>query len=82
MKLTGNVKKPFNELKERPITGLLCDKSEQSGKRFWGLFEKICGDNSEKFFQHCFVHNWCPLAFFANTGRNITPADLKVYQKN
>lgn len=78
MKLSGSVKKPEGEIVARPVTGLLCDRSEQSGQRFWGLMQDICGDQAENFFQNCFVHNLCPLAFFHTSGRNITPAELKV----
>lgn len=37
MKLNGLVRKPKNELAARPVTGLLCEKAEQSGQRFWGI---------------------------------------------
>lgn len=78
MKLSGSVNKPESEIVARPVTGLLCDRSEQSGQRFWGLMQELCGDQAEHFFRNCFVHNLCPLAFFHTSGRNITPAELKV----
>lgn len=78
MQINGVVNKPLNELPDRPVTGLLCQKSEQSGQRFWGLFEELCGPLADTFFDNCFVHNFCPLAFFNTNGRNITPAELKV----
>lgn len=78
MQLNGSVNKPDNEIVPRPVTGLLCDKAEQSGQRFWGLMQELAGDKAEDFFANCFVHNLCPLAFFHGTGRNITPAELKV----
>lgn len=78
MKLSGTVNKPEVEIAARPVNGLLCKKSEQSGLRFWGLMQEICGDNAEDFFRNCFVHNLCPLAFFHKLGKNITPAELKV----
>lgn len=77
MQLRGHVAKPEQEIAARPVTGLLCDKSEQSGQRFWGLMQEVCGE-AEHFFNNCFVHNLCPLAFFHASGRNITPAELKV----
>lgn len=80
MKIEGSVEKPKNELPSRPITGLNCTKSEQSGLRFWGLFQKICGE-AETFFENCFVYNFCNLAFFHSTGRNITPTELKGKEK-
>lgn len=77
MKLEGEVYKPDNELNCRPVTGLYCTKLEQSGQRFWGLLEKLSG-NADNFFSRCFVYNFCPLAFFQSSGKNITPAELKV----
>lgn len=78
MKLSGSVNKPEQEINARPVTGLLCDRSEQSGQRFWGLWQELCGDDATDFFHNCFVYNLCPLAFFHASGRNITPAELKV----
>jgi len=46
-----------------------------SGARFWGLLRQLCV-TPENFFQHCFVHNLCPLLFMSLTGKNLTPADL------
>lgn len=79
--IRGNVQKPAREHPKRCITGLDCQRSEVSGSRFWGFFRKICG-TPEVFFQHCFVHNFCPLAFMSPTGRNITPPELKADQRN
>lgn len=78
MKLSGQVRKPIKELPSRPVEGLNCDKAEQSGQRFWSLLETLCGDDPNGFFDQCFVYNYCPLAFFQSTGRNITPAEIKV----
>lgn len=78
LKLQGTVHKPDKELASRPVTGLDCDKVEQSGKRFWSLFQTLCGENPNGFFDKCFIYNYCPLAFFQSSGRNITPAELKV----
>lgn len=76
MKLSASVQKPEIELSCRPVTGLNCTKTEQSGQRFWGLLESLCGKPSN-FFANCFVYNFCPLAFFQASGKNITPAELK-----
>ncbi|XP_053682606.1 single-strand selective monofunctional uracil DNA glycosylase isoform X2 [Sabethes cyaneus] len=76
MQLRGQVSKPNPELESRPVDGLNCTRAEQSGKRWWDLFQSLCGE-PEVFFRNCFVFNICPLAFFHTTGRNITPADLK-----
>lgn len=77
MRLEGPpVLKPIGELAVRPVEGLNCTRSEQSGQRWWGLYRDICGE-PENFFRNCFVFNICPLAFFHSSGRNITPAELK-----
>lgn len=77
MKLEGVVKKPEEELAPRQIDGLNCKREEQSGKRFWGVLEELCGI-SENFFHQCYVHNLCPLAFLELSGKNITPPEIKV----
>ncbi|XP_050070556.1 single-strand selective monofunctional uracil DNA glycosylase [Anopheles maculipalpis] len=76
MGLRGSVTKPVPELSARPVEGLACTREEQSGKRWWGLYEELCG-TADQFFRSCFVYNLCPLAFFHQTGRNITPSELK-----
>lgn len=80
LKITGNVGHPPDEHPKRPITGLACTKSEMSGARFWGFFRKLCGE-PELFFQHCFVHNLCPLIFLSATGKNLTPPELPVAER-
>ncbi|XP_059610607.1 single-strand selective monofunctional uracil DNA glycosylase [Phlebotomus argentipes] len=80
MKLEGNVQKPEGELAVRPVDGLKCTRAEQSGQRFWGLLESLCGP-PENFFENCFVYNLCPLAFFKSSGANVTPAELKGEEK-
>ncbi|CAL8259872.1 unnamed protein product [Arctogadus glacialis] len=66
---------------KRLITGLASTKSEVSGARFWGLFRQLCGE-PELFFRHCFVHNLCPLMFMAESGKNLTPPELAVGERN
>lgn len=77
MKVSGRVAKPEKEISSKPIEGFNCKREEQSGKRFWGVLEELCGD-PENFFHHCFVYNICPFAFLTATGRNITPPEIKV----
>ena len=84
MKISGNVTKPDYELDCKPIEGLNCQREEQSGKKFWGVIEEYC-KAPENFFNNCFIHNYCPLAFLSKSGKNITPSELKVIfliQKN
>lgn len=78
LKITGTVNKPDEELAVRPVLGLDCNRAEQSGQRFWSLVQDVCSDLPANFFTNCFIHNFCPLAFFHSSGRNITPAELKV----
>lgn len=76
MQLRGEVLKPIGELAVRPVDGLQCTRGEQSGQRWWGLYQELC-ETPENFFRNCFVFNICPLAFFHSSGRNITPAEFK-----
>lgn len=80
LKITGEVGRPQNEHPKRRITGLSCTQSEVSGARFWGFFRKLCGD-PEVFFQHCFVHNLCPLIFMSDSGKNLTPPELPAAER-
>lgn len=75
LKITGEVGHPPEEHPKRRITGLSCPQREVSGARFWGLFRKLCSE-PDLFFQHCFVHNLCPLFFMSASGKNITPPEL------
>ena len=77
LKITGEVRKPEKEHPKRIIEGLNCTRSEVSGQRFWGFFSDVCGQ-PENFFEHCFVHNYCPAAYMKESAKNITPAELKV----
>jgi len=67
--------KPKNEHPKRLIEGFACTKSEVSGKRLWGLFSEKY-PNAEDFFANHFVHNFCPLVWMGETGKNITPDKL------
>lgn len=70
--ITSGVKAPSETHPRRPVLGFDCARSEVSGRRFWGLMEKVFG-TPERFFRSAFVWNWCPLAFTARSGANITP---------
>lgn len=73
--LTGTVQRPKVEHRKRPIEGLACERSEVSGRRFWGFVARRFG-TPERFFRRFFVHNYCPLAFLSATGSNVTPDKL------
>jgi single-strand selective monofunctional uracil DNA glycosylase len=69
------VRVPKSMHPKRRIEGFACPRSEVSGRRFWGLMAREFG-SSKRFFAHGFVWNWCPLAFMAESGANITPDKL------
>ncbi|CAH2224690.1 single-strand selective monofunctional uracil DNA glycosylase [Pelobates cultripes] len=79
--IEGEVCKPQSEHPKRPILGFECPNREVSGARFWGFFKSLCGQ-PETFFQHCFVHNHCPLIFMNQSGKNLTPSDLPKQQRD
>ena len=60
---------------KRPIEGFACTRSEVSGRRFWGLMQREFVTPA-RFFRTGFVWNWCPLAFMAASGANLTPDKL------
>jgi single-strand selective monofunctional uracil DNA glycosylase len=69
------VDRPAEEHPKRPIEGFGCRRSEVSGRRLWGFFRDRFG-SPERFFARFFVHNYCPLAFVEDSGRNLTPDKL------
>lgn len=79
MHLTAPVGQPAHPHPKRPVEGFACARSEVSGRRLWGLFAERFG-RAEDFFADHFVANYCPLAFFEETGRNLTPDKLSAAQ--
>lgn len=75
LRVTGKVGKPPHEHEKRPIEGFACPRSEVSGKRLWSFAQARFG-TPEKFFEHFFVVNYCPLAFMEASGANRTPDKL------
>ena len=75
MELHAKIEKPSREHLKRPIRGFDCPRSEVSGRRLWKLFAERFG-SAEKFFKQHFVVNYCPLAFLAESGANLTPDKL------
>ena len=75
MGLTARVKRPTGEHPKRPVEGFDCARSEVSGRRLWGWAAERFG-TPKKFFRHFFVHNYCPLVFMEESGRNRTPDKL------
>ncbi|KAI8425182.1 hypothetical protein MSG28_007007 [Choristoneura fumiferana] len=74
--IDGPVNKPLNEIKNRPVQGFQCTRTEVSGKRFWGVIKEICG-TPDNFFKTSFVYNYLPQQWMKNSGCNLTPGDFK-----
>ena len=77
MGITASVGKPESEHPKRPVTGFDCEKSEVSGRRFWGLFSGAYPRVGDFFAEH-YVVNYCPLVWMEESGRNRTPDKLPV----
>jgi len=75
--ISGTVKQPPQVHPKRPIQGFDCTRSEVSGTRLWGWARDRFG-TAERFFERFFVHNYCPLCFMDEGGRNLTPDKLPV----
>jgi len=58
-----------------PVNDRYCPRSEVSGTRLWGAIAQHYG-RPERFFEHHFVANYCPLLFIESSGRNRTPDKL------
>ena len=75
LKIDRGVRAPRAQHPKRPVLGFACTRSEVSGRRFWGLMRHEFG-TAARFFHAGFVWNWCPLAFAAPSGANVTPDKL------
>lgn len=73
--VSAPVGKPPEEHPKRPVEGFEFGRREGSGKRLWGWAEERFG-TADAFFEHAFVHNYCPLLFVHESGRNIVPEKL------
>ena len=76
MGIGGPVKQPVRLHPKRPVEGFACARSEVSGRRLWGWARDRFGP-ADEFFRDFFVVNYCPLAFFDEGGKNITPDKLR-----
>jgi single-strand selective monofunctional uracil DNA glycosylase len=79
--ITGTVHKPQREHPKRPVLGFDCPRSEVSGQRIWGWVRERF-TNPRRFFAHHFVHNYCPLVFMDEGGRNVTPDKLAARERD
>ncbi len=76
MGIEGAVNQPTRLHPKRPVDGFACTRSEVSGSRLWGWAKDRFG-SADEFFNNFLVMNYCPLAFFDDAGKNITPDKLK-----
>lgn len=79
--LHGQVRPPAVEHPKRPVQGLACPRSEVSGRRLWGWAQARYG-TADRFFEHFFVWNYCPLSFMEASGRNRTPDKLPAAERS
>ena len=66
---------PAHPHPKRPVEGFACRRSEVSGARLWGAVAAHWG-RPERFFEHFYVANYCPILFLEASGRNRTPDRL------
>ena len=78
--IEGEVGKPPREHPKRLITGFACKRSEVSGTRVWGWARDRFGA-PERFFARFFIHNYCPLVFMEESGRNRVPEKLPASER-
>lgn len=60
---------------KRPVAGFANTRREPSGSRVWGWAQERFG-TPEAFFAEFFVVNYCPLLFYDEAAKNLTPPDL------
>ncbi|MCA8960571.1 MAG: single-stranded DNA-binding protein [Planctomycetes bacterium] len=73
--IEAKIGKPESEHPKRPIEGFDCSRSEVSGQRLWG-WARERAKTPDRFFRRFFIHNYCPLVFMEESGRNRTPDKL------
>ena len=80
MGIEADVGRPPAEHPKRPVLGFGLTRREGSGKRLWGWAEQRFGA-PDRFFDQIYVHNYCPLLFVHETGRNIVPEKLSKLER-
>jgi single-strand selective monofunctional uracil DNA glycosylase len=78
--IAGDVGRPPSEHPKRPVLGFDCARSEVSGRRLWGWARDTFG-SPNRFFARFFIHNYCPLLFLEESGRNRTPDRLPAAER-
>ncbi len=79
--ITAKVGKPPKEHPKRLVQGFDSTRSEVSGRRLWGWAAQRYG-SAENFFARYYVHNFVPLAFLEEGGRNYTPDKLRAEERD
>ena len=75
MGVLGPVAQPKRAHPKRPVQGFACKRSEPSGSRLYGWAQERY-QTAERFFDGFFVVNYCPLLFFDEAGKNLTPPQI------
>lgn len=76
MGISAPVGSPPKPHPKRPVVGFECKRNEVSGMRLWGWAKETRG-TPQAFFRRFFVANYCPLGFFDEAGKNVTPDKLR-----
>ena len=76
MGIEADVGQPENLHPKRPVDGFGCTRREVSGSRLWGWAQDRF-QTADRFFRDFMVANYCPLAFFDEGGKNVTPDKLR-----
>jgi single-strand selective monofunctional uracil DNA glycosylase len=79
--IQGAVGKPDSEHPRRPVEGFECGRREVSGRRLWG-WARDRFETPDRFLGRFFVHNYCPLCFLEEGGRNRTPDRLPAHERD
>jgi single-strand selective monofunctional uracil DNA glycosylase len=73
--LGGKVGAPRAAHPKRPVLGVDSPRREVSGRRLWGWVEARF-ETADAFFERFFIHNYVPLMFLEESGRNRVPEKL------
>jgi len=75
MGIKGAHTQPARLHPKRPVAGFGCTRREPSGSRLYGWASARYGA-ADAFFREFYVVNYCPLLFFDEAGKNLTPPQL------